>query len=83
MNIIELIIAGSIFGLVGGPFILYSLGSLVVVIKQRRNQQRINNLKQDHDAAIKRLKKRYEKARDNFNKKSMKLQKYVSKVKTA
>lgn len=68
-------------GLVGGPIVLYLIGSIVIQIKTTSNQKQADALQKQHNGDIKKMKAEYEKQRKHFNKKSIKIQKIVARAK--
>ena len=80
IHIIDLIIAGLIFGLFGAPFIFYCMGSIVLFLKSGRDMKITSKMKDDHNDTVRQLKKRYDRARRRFNKRMNKLQKILAKA---
>ena len=81
MIIISYIVGGLVFGIFGGPLIIYALGSIVVYIRNRKVRKDINRMVQEHNHEIRKIQKQYEAAKKKFNKKSRKIQRILAKAK--
>lgn len=74
-------IFGLLFGLLGGPLILYGLGSVIVYFKTKNQQKQVQAMRSHHNKQIEDLKKQYEKDRKKFNNINRKMQRILAKVK--
>lgn len=74
-------IAGILLGLIAGPLVLYALGILVLKIRGGMQENGIQKMKEEHNAHIKTLRKKYEADRKKFNKRTIKMQQIIAKAK--
>jgi len=73
-------VAGLFIGLVGGPFLLYVLGMLVLSIRGRQQEKLIRKMRMAHNEKVCKLRKEYESYRKRFTKTTVKIERIISKA---
>ena len=76
-------IGGLVLGLFGAPVLYYIGGTIVLKLREGKQRKQTNSLQQEHNVKVKKMRKEYEKYRSLFNKKTIKMQKTLSKAKEA
>ena len=74
-------IGGFVFGVFGGPVIIYGLGTLIVIYREHKVRKTIEMMVKEHNQNIRNIRKKYEKAQNRFNALSIKIQKTIAKAK--
>lgn len=80
-GIIEQTIGGGLAGLLGGPFIILGIGTLVFKIKQHIHNQKLKKAREYHNREILKIRKQYDKEFNKFSKNVNKIEKYLAKAK--
>jgi len=68
---------GLLFGLLGGPFILHLLCSLVARFRYDKVRKEMDLLRKEHNRAVKKMQREYESMSRDFNKKIIEIQRIL------
>lgn len=73
-------IAGLIFGVFGGPIIIYAAGTVVVMWREHKVKKDVDRMISEHNKEVNCIKKKYESAEKRFGKISRQIQKVLAKA---